>query len=613
MEKQKGKKKLDKIKKNTSSIAPKNIIFTMGVLDLTFIIEFTDKDLLKANIEGIDNITRINQLDFIKDNEELIKSIKLKSENEIFNQLILLNKTSIKKKQVEFLAVFRPKFRENQYFEDVFDRVTKKYGIIVNKKSLNKKGHFSINFELKYKTVIQNFSYNEGDLESDNLIANEHFNSKSERSENMSIDNDDSEEQNEEGNKLLKILKTDFKKYDLMYINYNELKSIEEYLDADELAEVIKFFKSKGIKVFVNYYKPNATDLVEPPDDSDDFDLDDEDDDDDHNDSDKEEKEVEDNNDNPKDKTFSNQEFLKKLYDLSDIFFFDENQACKLFNKHFKTFSEKKGPNQIKNFKIHDYFISSIAGKTKGDKVGLFLKDLENFTIVNCSNKTGNYETIDSTLYPRKTTRNIELIKKYKSIIEQNKDEFYSIFCSLMIGAASDPSKRTEEEIKVEFINALSIIKQKLECSKTNIPFKERNLINFKKLKQNSILNRTYFSLKGRENGFVLDCMNKEKSKLKPYLALEDKNLKWFLSSKFNRKNLVEKGFIDKKGYIMYDKEYRDVLGPESTLKVNKKRNISLPKIIKDLSLKNKILKTQPNNIMMKKNRTQKKIPKLIY
>ena len=118
---------------------------------------------LKEEIQGLEmeNLQLVSQSESkekITQNER-IELDQLKSENEIFNQLILLNKTSIKKKQVEFLAVFRPKFRENQYFEDVFDRVTKKYGIIVNKKSLNKKGHFSINFELKYKTVIQNFSY----------------------------------------------------------------------------------------------------------------------------------------------------------------------------------------------------------------------------------------------------------------------------------------------------------------------------------------------------------------------------------------------------------------------------------------------------------------------
>lgn len=630
MEKPKNKVKLNKIKKKPSNIDPKDVIFTMGVLDLTFIIEFTDRDLSRAKLKRIEDINKLNQLEFLKYNEDLIRRIKLKSENEILKQLLLLNKTSEIKKRIEFFAVFRPKFRENEFFEDIFDKVTKRNGIIINKKSITKKANFSIYFELKYKATIQRFNYSEADTESDNQIENEHFDTKSGfHKKSIITNNENSENKNEEGNKLLNILKPDYKKYGLVYINVNELKNIEEYLDADEFIEVVKSFKSKGIKIFANYYKPDKSDLVEPPMDDDDvFDEEDrynannnnnannenENDNENGNEDNIEEQNTpqkeQENNNKPKEETFSKQQFLKTLYDLSDIFFFDENQANKLFDNHFKTFSQKKGTNQVKKSQVHDYFISSIAGNTKGDKVGLFLKDLEYFTIVNCSNKIGNYETLDSTLYPRRTIRNIELINKYKSVIQQNKDEFYSVFCSLMIGAVSDPTKSFEQEIKVGFINALDIIKKELECSKTNIAFNEGRLINFKSLKQTSRFNRTNCSLKGKENGFVLDCMNKEKSKLKPYLSLNDKNLKWFFDSKYNWKNLVQKGFIDKKGYIMYDKEYRDVFGPEYTIQNKKRGKKNLSKVITELSLKSQILKTEPKKIITIRSRTEKKIPK---
>ena len=630
MEKPKNKVKLNKIKKKPSNIDPKDVIFTMGVLDLTFIIEFTDRDLSRAKLKRIEDINKLNQLEFLKYNEDLIRRIKLKSENEILKQLLLLNKTSEIKKRIEFFAVFRPKFRGNQFFEDIFDKVTKRNGIIINKKSITKKANFSIYFELKYKATIQRFNYSEADTESDNQIENEHFDTKSGfHKKSIITNNENSENKNEEGNKLLNILKPDYKKYGLVYINVNELKNIEEYLDADEFIEVVKSFKSKGIKIFANYYKPDKSDLVEPPMDDDDvFDEEDrynannnnnannenENDNENGNEDNIEEQNTpqkeQENNNKPKEETFSKQQFLKTLYDLSDIFFFDENQANKLFDNHFKTFSQKKGTNQVKKSQVHDYFISSIAGNTKGDKVGLFLKDLEYFTIVNCSNKIGNYETLDSTLYPRRTIRNIELINKYKSVIQQNKDEFYSVFCSLMIGAVSDPTKSFEQEIKVGFINALDIIKKELECSKTNIAFNEGRLINFKSLKQTSRFNRTNCSLKGKENGFVLDCMNKEKSKLKPYLSLDDKNLKWFFDSKYNWKNLVQKGFIDKKGYIMYDKEYRDIFGPEYTIQTKKRGKKNLSKVITELSLKSQILKTEPKKIIVIRSRTEKKIPK---
>ena len=80
--------------------------------------------------------------------------------------------------------------------------------------------------------------------------------------------------------------------------------------------------------------------------------------------------------------------------------------------------------------------------------------------------------------------------------------------------------------------------------------------------------------MRGKEKGFVLDCMNQEKSKMKEYVPLKDKNLKWYFRSEINKKYLVEKGFVDKKGYIMYDKEYKDTLSSP-----NKKKK-SLQKMI---------------------------------
>lgn len=73
MEKPKRKIILKKINKKSSKIGPKNVIFAMGVLDLDFIIEFTDRDIAKANIEKIENINKLNQLEFIKYNEDLKK------------------------------------------------------------------------------------------------------------------------------------------------------------------------------------------------------------------------------------------------------------------------------------------------------------------------------------------------------------------------------------------------------------------------------------------------------------------------------------------------------------------------------------------------------------
>ena len=88
-----------KINKEKSSDSPKFNMFSIGKLNLTFIIEFNAKDLIETKdgqiIEhSINNIKSVKDLEFIKDNKELINRIQLKSEDESIDELIMLNKVS---------------------------------------------------------------------------------------------------------------------------------------------------------------------------------------------------------------------------------------------------------------------------------------------------------------------------------------------------------------------------------------------------------------------------------------------------------------------------------------------------------------------------------------
>ena len=80
----------------------------------------------------------------------------------------------------------------------------------------------------------------------------------------------------------------------------------------------------------------------------------------------------------------------------------------------------------------------------------------------------------------------------------------------------------------------------KLKISEKNLAerIKELNLIN-------------------QEDEFVLDCTNKEKSELKEYIPLYDYHLVYYFRSSVNQKELKKKGFINDKGYIMYDPVHR--------------------------------------------------------
>ena len=77
------------------------------------------------------------------------------------------------------------------------------------------------------------------------------------------------------------------------------------------------------------------------------------------------------------------------------------------------------------------------------------------------------------------------------------------------------------------------------------------------------------------------------------YVSLYDFHLRTFFSSETIRKNLKNKGFIDSKGFIMYDPEHREVMRPKQTKKKKKKviskdellnsiKDIDVPSNIKD-------------------------------
>ena len=646
-------------------------IFSLGNLNLTLIIEFNDKDLIKT-IDGqtkqisIKDINNVSQLDFIKDNNDLINRIKIKSENDSINQFLLLSKTSIQKRQIEFFPFYSPKFEGKAlFFKDIFQKITKRYGLLINGHSLDKNQSYSIKIFLKYKDENNFFDYiEERDKETDNEIKEESYVTQ----QTKEIKNTEEEKDNDEDNEyvkkglipkfkrkgcMLSKLKPNCQKFDLIYLNYTDLLNMEGDCREDDFIELFKFFKEKKTKIFINYFKPEKSDLVVPPEedekeddensDNEDFNSINENNEDfnsinennennenkgndngknenkgneneknennenNENSGNKENNEEEEKDEKPK-KMFYKQKKLNILYNLTDIYFFDEKQAYELFDKHLKYFSEDKSIDKLSKAKLYDYFISSIAGNSKGsqEKIGLFLYELEKFTIVTCSKNSGVPETLDSKLYPPTNARNIQLINQYRAIVQQNKDEYYLIFLSLMLKALSCGNKNLSEEINYTFKDALTIIKKDIECKKNKIQFNLSKLVNYKSIQTDKTRERGNYSQKSKEKGFVLDCLNPKKSQLKEYVPLKDGNLKLYFRSKSNMKYLMQKGFVDREGYIMYDREYRRSLGSLSKVKSEtNKSDKNISKILFQLSFKN-----QNNNYLLPPIiRTREKLP----
>jgi hypothetical protein len=108
----------------------------------------------------------------------------------------------------------------------------------------------------------------------------------------------------------------------------------------------------------------------------------------------------------PKNKKSSKKELIKetkelnKLYYITDIYFFDSEQAVKLFDVHYKIFTKNDSRNTITKSKLYDYFIKGIATGTEdevhGDKAGLFLDEFNKFYVVRAAKKSANKKEYDS-------------------------------------------------------------------------------------------------------------------------------------------------------------------------------------------------------------------------
>ena len=615
----KDKKGKNTQKSKQTKAKPKDIpgCLSFGKLDLIYKFEFIEKDLEKSEEEiqqdengskyyNIEDFNSIKDLKFLQDKKEIWERISLKPNNATLDQLLTANKISKKKMNVEYITYGIPKFEEEEekFFLDIYNYVNEKNNLDINEKPLVEDGSYSLKFEFYFKDQTHSFCLGSGgeNAEEEKKEENPEEEKKEEekkeestpqenkeestpqenKEESTPQENNEAPEENKEeekkeenqepedyepneamkAEKIPKFSRKDSvlcnmdpknKKYNLFYLNFDGLKDIPGNFENNDLIELLYFLKKKGAKIFINYCKPE-----EP----------------------KEEKKEEskDNKENagkekekqkPKDKGKKEEndekeekemKCLNNLYYLTDIYFFDFKQAIEEFNKHYHCFTTDKSDKNINKQKLLDYFINGIASGTKkevdGDKYGFFLEDFVKFYMVHANKKKAKKNEFDCQLFPKVNHNNIKLIDEYKNIIKKNSNNYVSIFITFFISGITS-SGATDEAIIGGFLNALEILKRKVECEKNNINLNEKNLMKYKISEKNLAERIKELNLINQEGDFVLDCTNKEKSELKEYIPLYDYHLVYYFRSYVNQKELKKKGFINDKGYIMYDPVHR--------------------------------------------------------
>jgi hypothetical protein len=622
---------------------------------------------------NIEDFNSIKDLKFLQDKKEIWERITLKPNNATLDQLLTANKISKKKMNVEYITYGIPKFEEEEekFFLDIYNYVNEKNHLDINEKPLVEDGTYSLKFEFYFKDQTHSFCLGSGgeNAEEEKKEDNPEEEKKEEnpeekkeestpqenkeettpqenKEESTPQENNETPEENKEekkeenpepedyepneamkAEKIPKFSRKDSvlcnmdpksKKYTLFYLNFDGLKDIPGNFEKNDLIELLYFLKKKGAKIFINYYKPE-----EPKEEKKEESKENKENAGKEKEKEKpkekqKEKEKKEENDEKEEKEMK---CLNNLYYLTDIYFFDFKQAIEEFNKHYHCFTTDKSDKNINKQKLLDYFINGIASGTKkevdGDKYGFFLEDFVKFYMVHANKKKAKKNEFDCQLFPKVNHNNIKLIDEYKNVIKKNANNYVSIFITFFVSGITS-SGATDEAIIGSFLNALEIIKRKVECEKNNINLNEKNLMKYKISEKNLAERIKELNLINQEGDFVLDCTNKEKSELKEYIPLYDYHLVYYFRSYVNQKELKKKGFINDKGYIMYDPVHRKRMRPDlANVKLNEEetqkkvesniKNIDVGTRIKDKEIDSSKINND-NNLT-----TVRKLPKSKY
>ena len=494
-------KKFGKSRQNQSENTP--ILFTMGELDLIFRIDFKEEDLEKEESESknnekeskeeksnyykLEDINTLKDLSFIKDNEDLWDRIKLKPGNDNIKLFLIGSKNTKKKVITEYICFGRPKFEEDQeFFEEIFEHVTNKNGLLINKTPLDEGGRFSLKIEMRYGKEIKTIQIGSTVEESKKETQKEKEKEKEEKN-NEEENNDENQEEEEEeeeddyeeneamqqkripkfkrSKSVLCNLEPSSSKYSMVYLNYEDFGKIPGNFKIGDMIELLTHFKKKNSTIFINYYKKEGNSAAKEEDEKE-KNLETEEKEENKSKKDKEK-------DNLEKKKAQRKQLIKeikdlnKLYYITDIYFFDSEQSVKLFDTHYKVFTKDESRKTINKSKIYDYFIKGIATGTEpevhGDKAGLFLDEFNKFYIIRASKKSANKKEYDSQPYPKINHKNLKMVTEYKEIIKKNKNECYTLFISSLVisMAGAAPKCLLPEIVYPSYLIGIELVKRK--------------------------------------------------------------------------------------------------------------------------------------------------------
>ena len=467
--------------------------------------------------------------------------IKLDSDNCLINSLLYINKAYKNKTFIEFIIPDKIEFNDkNIFLKNFLDEIlTKNYLFIVENDKI--KNNFSkVNFVIKIVDDIHDKIKLTKKFE---IIGNSGI--SSEKSVYSSEDNEDFEKL------FLNQFNYNFNRIDYFLI---DLKQIRKILMKEEnihtfLLKIIKAFPKLKIILIIdeNIIKEN----------------------------------------------FSKEEiiYIKKYLELCDIIFSFKNNIDNFLRFYYSSIKREitdKNPSKIffwlnnNNFNLNniDLIIKDYNKFRKNiPRISIILDE---FNLVHIYEQDIINKNISFNKFYRLSITQDEITEEKNNYMISNADKLYHIFIG---GFLSRFLYNKLYDICFEAGNLL--LKKALKILSKNEMDIEHDLFNVK-VKNNGykIIEKMKNDIK-KENNFVLDCTNKEKSKQKEYNILTDNNCLGFLTSKYFFKNNREPTLMDKVDKILKSRKNKTTLNSPTNIEkcnlIMKEKNISNKKSMKRL------------------------------
>ena len=537
---------------------------SLGILDINinlFLYEsqMMDIDLKLDSYNSIDdlpnlfeklNSTLISQKNKNMNEKEEEKSfhyfnyeniIKLDSDNCLINSLLYINKAYKNKTFIEFIIPDKIEFNDkNIFLKNFLDEIlTKNYLFIVENDKI--KNNFSkVNFVIKIVDDIHDKIKLTKKFE---IIGNSGI--SSEKSVYSSEDNEDFEKL------FLNQFNYNFNRIDYFLI---DLKQIRKILMKEEnihifLLKIIKAFPKLKIILIIdeNIIKEN----------------------------------------------FSKEEiiYIKKYLELCDIIFSFKNNINNFLRFYYSSIKREitdKNPSKIffwlnnNNFNLNNIDLITKDYNKFRKNIPRISLILDEFNLVHIYEQDIINKNISFNKFYRLSITQDEITEEKNNYMISNADKLYHIFIG---GFLSRFLYNKLYDICFEAGNLL--LKKALKILSKNEIDIEHDLFNVK-VKNNGykIIEKMKNDIK-KENNFVLDCTNKEKSKQKEYNILTDNNCLGFLTSKYFFKNNREPTLMDKVDKILKSRKNKTTLNSPTNIEkcnlIMKEKNISNKKSMKRL------------------------------